>query len=67
MVVEQCQPILLVVAKLASTTLSPAPRYLKVRFPNADAWQVHLRGTRDSVTDEHIRLSSAQRFLGGLV
>lgn len=66
-VVEGREPILLVEAKLMATTASPALRYLKQRFPKADAWQVQLRGDRDSVTDDHIRLASAQRFLGTLV
>ena len=66
-VVEGREPILLVEAKLTATSASPALRYLKQRFPKAEAWQVHLRGDRDSVTDEQIRLASAVRFLGTLV
>ena len=66
-VVERREPILLVEAKLTATSASPALRYLKQRFPSADAWQIQLRGDRDSVTDDRIRLASAQRFLGTLL
>ena len=66
-VVERREPILLVEAKLSATSASPALRYLKQRFPSADAWQIQLRGDRDSVTDDRIRLASAQRFLGTLL
>ena len=66
-VVERRRPILMVEAKLTSGPASPALRYLKQRFPAADAYQVHLRGTRDSVTLDRVHLWSAHRFLKTLV
>ncbi len=66
-VVERRKPILMVEAKLTAGPVSPALRYLKQKFPACDAYQVHLRGERESVTDEHIRLWSATRFLATLV
>jgi uncharacterized protein len=66
-VVERRKPILMVEAKLTAGALSPSLRYLKQRFPKTDAYQVHLRGSHDSVTTEQIRLWSAARFLASLV
>ena len=66
-VVERRKPVLLVEAKLSSETVAPSLRYLKARFTGADAYQVHLRGTRESVTPEGIHLWSAERFLQTLV
>ena len=65
-VVERRRPILMVEAKLTAGPASSALRYLKQRFPACDAYQVHLRGERESVTDERIHLWSAARFLNTL-
>lgn len=66
-VVERRRPILMVEAKLIAEPVSPALRYLKQRFPGVEAYQVHLRGSRESVTAEKIHLWSAARFLATLV
>jgi predicted AAA+ superfamily ATPase len=66
-VVERRKPILMVEAKLLVGPVSPSLRYLKQRFPRCDAYQVHLRGDRESVTGEQIHLWSASRFLATLV
>jgi len=66
-VIERRKPILMVEAKLTSGPVSPALRYLKERFPACDAYQVHLRGERESVTAEQIHLWTAARFLATLV
>lgn len=65
-VVERRKPILLVEAKFSAGPVSPALRYLKQRFPAAEAVQIHLHGTKDAVTEEGIRLSTATRFLSTL-
>lgn len=57
----------MVEAKLAAEPPTSAMRYLKQRFPECDAYQVHLRGERASVTDERIHLWRAPRFLSSLV
>jgi hypothetical protein len=62
-VVERRKPILLIEAKVAAESASPALRYLKVRFPAAEAYQLHLRGARESVTAEKVHLWQAARFL----
>lgn len=66
-VVERRRPILMVEAKLAAGPVAPSLRYLKQRFPACDAYQVHLRGERESVTDEKIHLWTAERLLSTLV
>jgi len=66
-VVERRKPILMVEAKLTAGPVSPALRYLKEKFPACDAYQVHLRGERESVTAEQIHLWTAARFLATLV
>ena len=65
-VVERRTPILMVEAKLAAGPVAPALRYLKERFPSCDAYQVHLRGERESVTADRIHLWTAARFLARL-
>ena len=65
-VVERRQPVLMVEAKLTSSSASQSLRYLKARFPKVDAYQVHLRGADARVTDEGIRLWPATRFLATL-
>jgi hypothetical protein len=47
----------------------PAPglRYLKARFPKAQAWQISATGSRDYRTPEGIRVCPARAFLSTLV
>jgi uncharacterized protein len=66
-VVERRRPVLLVEAKLTASPADPSLKYLKQRFPSCDAYQVHLRGERESVTAENIHLWTATRFLATLV
>ena len=42
-------------------------RYLRLRFPDAEAWQISATGTRDSVSPEGIRVCPAGVFLRDLV
>jgi predicted AAA+ superfamily ATPase len=66
-IVERQAPIMMVEVKLGAESPSSSLKYLKERFPGCDAYQVHLRGERDSLTDERIHLWSAARFLSTLV
>ena len=66
-VVERRRPVLMVEAKLYAGSVDPSLRYLKQRFPGCDAYQIHVRGERESVTAEGIHLWGATRFLGTLV
>lgn len=59
--------MLLVECKLGDGDLDKSLRYLHERFPAAPAWQVSLRGSRDHVTKEGIRVAPAHRLLTTLV
>ncbi len=61
------RPVLMVECKLGDDQLDKSLRYLHERFPTAAAWQVSLRGTKDHVTPEGIRVAPAARLLQTLV
>lgn len=52
-------PVLLVECKWADDSVSPALRYLKSRFPAAEAWQISATGKRDYQSAEGIRVTPA--------
>ena len=66
-VVEGREPVLLVEAKWGDTEADRSLRYLKARFPKAQAWQVSATGRKDFVTAEGIRVAPALELLGTLV
>jgi hypothetical protein len=41
-------------------------RYLKARFPGAEAWQLSAAGRKDFATPEGIRVAPAVELLGSL-
>lgn len=66
-VVEDRQPILFVECKLGERDIDRPLRYLKKRFPDAEAMQVSLAGERDYRTPEGVCAMPALRFLRRLV
>jgi hypothetical protein len=64
---EGRRPTLLVECKWGDTDLDRSLRYLKQRFPEADAWQVSAIGRRDYRTPEGIRVAPALALLRTLV
>ncbi len=66
-VIEGKRPILLVEAKWGDDPIAPALRYLKAKFPSADAWQVSAVGGKDFLSPEGIRVAPAAKLLEGLV
>ena len=66
-VVEGRTPRLFVECKWSDAEIDRGLRYLKARFPTADAWQISAVGTKDYVTPEGIRVAPALRLLSGLV
>lgn len=66
-VTERRKPLLLVESKWADTEVDRSLRYLKMRFPQCEAWQIAATGNRDYATPEGIRVSPASTFLAGLV
>jgi hypothetical protein len=66
-VVEGRVPRLLVECKLNESSPDRALRYLKAKFPKADAWQISALGTRDYVSGEGIRVAPALTLLRTLI
>ena len=66
-VTEDLRPILFLECKLADRDIDRPLRYLKARFPAADAVQVALSGERDYRTAEGVRAMPAVHFLRTLV
>lgn len=66
-IVEGRQPTLLVECKWSDTDPDRSLRYLKARFPGAEAWQLSATGGKDFVTPEGIRVAPALKLLGSLV
>jgi hypothetical protein len=66
-VVEGQQPILFVECKWAESDVDKSLRYLKARFPAAQAWQLSATGKKDYVTPYGIRVSPALNLLNQLI
>ena len=66
-VTERRQPKLLVECKLSDGKVDKGLRYLKQRFPEAEAWQLSWRGEKDRIGVEGVRLAPAQRLFNDLV
>ena len=66
-VTENAKAIALVECKLGDDVVSLGLKYLKARFPEAQAWQVSATGTRDFVNAQGIRVAPAVTLLRQLV
>ncbi len=66
-VVEGRHPRLLVECKWGDAEVDRNMRYLKARFPEADAWQISATGTKDYRSPDGVRLAPAVRLLRTLV
>jgi hypothetical protein len=66
-VTERRQPVLLVEAKWGDAPPDKSLRYLKLRYPRADAWQVSALGRKDFLTEDGVRVAPALALLAGLV
>jgi hypothetical protein len=58
--------VLIVECKSSDREVSPPLRYLKARFPAAQAWQISAAGGRDYVSREGIRVAPALELLAAL-
>lgn len=65
-VADGAKPRLLVECKWSDAPLSRSLRYLRRKFPEADAWQVHAAGRKDYQTAEGIRVAPALTLLSRL-
>lgn len=66
-VVEDGKPLWLVETKWGDEDVARGVRYLKERFPKADAWQISATGRKDYVSREGIRVAPALELLSALV
>lgn len=66
-VMEDGRPTQFIECKTSRRSPNSALRYLKVRFPQAEALQIDSSGTEDTMTKDGIRLLPAAKFLAGLV
>ncbi len=58
---------ILIEAKLGDAEISKGLKYLKARFPEAEAWQISLNGAKDYLSREGIRVCPAIILLSGLI
>lgn len=66
-VTDRRRPQLLVECKWGDADVDKSLRYLKARFPEAEAWQVSATGGKDYVSPEGIRVSPVLTLLNRLV
>ena len=66
-VLEDRRPIQFVECKLADRDIDRGLRYLKTRFPGAEALQIAMSGERDFVSAAGIRVIPALDYLRRLV
>jgi len=66
-VVTDGQPVMFVEAKWDDTEVSKTLVYLKRKFPQAEAWQIHAAGIKDFQTRDGIRVAQAGTLLYKLV
>ena len=60
-------PSLLVECKWSDANPDRSLKYLKAKFPDAEAWQISATGSKDYVTPEGIRVAPALALLSELV
>ncbi|HMH52896.1 MAG TPA: DUF4143 domain-containing protein [Candidatus Acidoferrum sp.] len=65
-VVERQRPTLFVECKWADAPVDGGLRYLVLRFPGCEAWQISATGTKDFVSPEGIRVAPALALLSRL-
>lgn len=66
-ITENSKPTMMVEVKISESPISSGLNYLHQRFPECEAWQIHLHGSKDYRTPEGIRVAPARVFLQKLV
>lgn len=59
---EKNQPVWFIEAKLADQEINPRFSYFKKKYPQAEFAQVHMKGKKDYMTPDGIRVLPAHRF-----
>ena len=67
MVTAAGKPVRLIECKWSDADVDSSLRYLRAKFPAAEAWQLHATGRKDYQTPEGIRVAPASRLLLDLV
>jgi predicted AAA+ superfamily ATPase len=62
-ITENGMPQMLIECKWSDDPVNPSLRYLKKKFPDATAWQIHATGKKDYETKEGIRVGPALALL----
>ncbi len=66
-ITEAKKPLIMVECKWSDDNVSQPLKYLKNKFPQAQAWQIHMQGKKDYQTPEGIRVAPAITLLKGLI
>jgi predicted AAA+ superfamily ATPase len=66
-VLEKKIPILLVECKWSDSEIDKSLKYLKTKFPSAEAWQISATGKKDYLSPDGIRVSPALNLLSRFV
>lgn len=66
-IIEKRQPKLIVECKWSDMEIDKNLRYLKAKFPKAEAWQITATGRKDYVSGEGIRVAPAIKLLVDLI
>ena len=66
-ITEKRRPMLIVECKWSDTEIDKNLRYLKAKFPKAEAWQIPASGNKDYLSKEGIRVAPASRLLMDLI
>ena len=64
---EKNKPIQFIECKLRHKEINPALRYLKQRFPDANAAQIALYGEEDYINKDGIHVCPAEKYLDNLI
>ena len=66
-VTERGRPVKLVECKWSDADVDAGLKYLRAKFPSAEAWQVSATGTKDYQTPDGIRVAPAIELLKNLI
>ncbi|HEY5553005.1 MAG TPA: ATP-binding protein [Opitutaceae bacterium] len=66
-VTDRSKPVLMVECKWSDAPIDGGLRYLKAKFPQAEAWQLSATGMKDHQSREGIRVAPALKLLKTLI
>ena len=64
---DKSQPLFLIECKWSDSAIDKSLKYLKDKFPKAEAWQLTAIGAKDYISPQGIRVTPALNFLAQLV